>query len=77
MPILNDFQNDGFGWYCRHCAAEMAAQRPSTISRLMSEGEAESKTPELSTRALAKWEDAAQTRLACPRCGITETVDKY
>ena len=77
MPKLNDFQNDGFGWYCRQCAGEMPAQKPKKNSRLVSEGEAESKSSELSTEALAKWADPAQTRLMCPRCGITEMVDKY
>lgn len=74
MPKLKDFQNDGFGWYCRHCAKELPRKR-STKSRLFSEGEAESKSPEMSTEALAKWADAARTRLMCPRCGITESVE--
>jgi hypothetical protein len=76
MPQLNDFRNDGFGWICRHCERELEpTSPPKDRSRLMTEGEAESKNPELSNRALAKWEDAAQTRLVCPRCGISETVD--
>jgi hypothetical protein len=74
MSELNDFKNDGFGWICRHCERENAAPRQQH-SRLMTEGEAEGKSPELSNRALAKWADAAQTRLVCPRCGITESVD--
>ena len=76
MPEINDFKNEGFGWICRQCESEIdssvAAQQRS---RLMTEGEAESKNPELSNRALAKWADAAQTTLVCPRCGITEAVD--
>jgi len=75
MPKLNDFQNDGFGWYCRQCEREMAVRKPKKKSRLLSEGEAESKTPDLSTEALAKWDDATRTRLTCPRCGITESVE--
>ena len=74
MPGLNDFRNEGFGWICRHCEREMVVPVKER-SRLMTEGEAESKTPELSNRALAKWADAAQTTLLCPRCGITESVD--
>ncbi|HJS50370.1 MAG TPA: hypothetical protein VJ781_00600 [Pyrinomonadaceae bacterium] len=77
MSELNDFRNDGFGWICRHCERETEGDAPATDhSRLMTEGEAESKTLELSNRALAKWADAARTRLVCPRCGITETVDR-
>ena len=78
MSTPNDFQNDGFGWYCRQCANELRSDTAGdSPSRLMSEGEAESKTPDLSTEALAKWADAAQTRLMCPRCGITEMVDQF
>ena len=73
---LNDFYNDGFGWICRHCEREFESEsQPKDRSRLMTEGEAESKSPELSNRALAKWADAAQMRLVCPQCGITEKVD--
>jgi len=76
MFELNDFYNDGFGWICRHCERELGGETGhQERSRLMTEGEAESKSPELSNRALAKWADAAQTTLVCPRCGITETVD--
>ena len=76
MIQLNDFYNDGFGWICRQCEKELSCEgEKDQLSRLMTEGEAEEKSPELSNRALAKWADAAQTRLVCPRCGITETVD--
>ena len=75
MQELNDFYNDGFGWVCRQCDRELESHSNSgEPSRLMKEGEAESKSPELSNRAIAKWADAAQTTLICPRCGITETV---
>jgi hypothetical protein len=77
MIELNDFYNDGFGWICRHCEAELTcSQTQNDSSRLMSEGEAESKHPALSTRALAKWADPAERVLVCPRCGITESADK-
>jgi hypothetical protein len=73
---LEDFYNDGFGWVCRKCERELAAIEGSDdVSRLISEGEAESKQPAMSTGALAKWLDPAQTTLVCPRCGISETVD--
>jgi hypothetical protein len=76
MSKLNDFHNDGFGWYCIPCEKELRSDlNDNSPSRLMSEGEAESKSPELSTQALAKWADPAQTRLMCPRCGITEPMD--
>lgn len=75
----SDFYNDGFGWICKHCERELnAAKNPESEnkhSRLLSEGEAESKQPKLSNSALAKWMDAAQTTLICPCCGITEKVD--
>ena len=76
MIELQNFYNDGFGWICRQCEHELSTENKiDTPSRLMREGEAESKAPEMSSAALAKWADAAQTRLMCPRCGITETVD--
>ena len=48
---LNDFYNEGFGWICRHCERESEKQTKiprSKHSRLMSEGEAESKQPQFS-----------------------------
>ena len=75
---LNDFYNDGFGWICRHCereTKEIAA--PDSSSRLMHEGEAESKQPRFSNEAMAKWADPAHRILICPRCGITELADKF
>ncbi len=76
---LDDFYNAGFGWICKHCEREIKKEdRDATPkhSRLMSEGEAESKQPKLSNAALAKWMDKAQRTLMCPRCGITELADK-
>lgn len=79
MTELNDFYNDGFGWICKPCERELEAQNPSKEkpSRLLLEGEAESKQPRFSNLALAKWADAAQRTLVCPRCGITELADKF
>jgi hypothetical protein len=77
---LNDFYNEGFGWICRHCERDLKNQSNASNtkhSRLMREGEAESKQPEFSNVALAKWADKAQRTLVCPRCGITELADKY
>jgi hypothetical protein len=76
---LDDFYNDGFGWICKPCERELKEQEIDSPaqSRLMREGEAESKNPRLSSVALAKWTDKAQRTLMCPRCGITELADKY
>ena len=76
MNKLKEFYNDGFGWKCLKCASELKKQnnQREERSRLMSEGEAESKSPELSNLALAKWADAEQKTLICPRCGIIEDV---
>lgn len=76
MIELNDFYNEGFGWICRQCERELSQQPDSGHSRLLREGEAESKQPEMSSGALARWADPAQRILVCPRCGITETVEK-
>lgn len=78
MTELNDFYNDGFGWVCRPCEREfvLKAEPEVSHSRLMREGEAESKNPRLSNAALAKWLDPAERILVCPRCGITESADK-
>lgn len=77
MIELNDFYNAGFGWICRHCERELVknASRDG-VSRIMLEGESESKQPTLSTQALAKWADPAEHILVCPRCGVTEAADK-
>jgi hypothetical protein len=80
---LEDFYNDGFGWICKHCERELKepetdnSSSGGTQSRLMREGEAESKNPRLSNPAQARWADKAQRTLMCPRCGITELADKF
>jgi hypothetical protein len=77
MIELENFYNDGFGWVCRQCDRELnALPDESAHSRLMREGESESKSPRLSNPALAKWEDASQRTLFCPRCGVSEMVEK-
>jgi hypothetical protein len=76
MQETNDFFNKGFGWVCRHCDVELSRKASvGTHSRLISEGEAEAKIPQLSTLALAKWADPERRTLMCPRCGITERID--
>ena len=78
MLELSDFYNDGFGWVCRHCQREMAAEaKPEhSHSRVFREGEAESKSPTMANLALAKWTDKTKRSLTCPRCGITEPVER-
>jgi hypothetical protein len=73
----SDFFNKGFGWVCRHCDRELSrnCSDDRSHSRLFAEGEAESKTPQLSTLALAKWADIERRTLMCPRCGIVERID--
>jgi rubrerythrin len=78
MTELRDFYNAGFGWICRHCEREL---KPAGIpqqkhSRAFREGEEESKDPALSNLAIAKWTDKTQQILICPRCGITEAIEK-
>jgi hypothetical protein len=76
MIELTDFYNDGFGWVCRQCESEIETAPENGSSRLLREGEAEGKNPELSSKALAKWLDPSQRILVCPRCGISESVEK-
>ncbi|MDQ2746244.1 MAG: hypothetical protein M3T96_03185 [Acidobacteriota bacterium] len=77
---LNDFYNDGFGWICKRCERELKTEQSGAeneTSRLMSEGEAESKQPRFSNLALAKWTNITRRTLICPRCGTTEAIDKF
>ena len=74
MRDLQFFYNAGFGWTCRQCEMELKSDSEKP-SRLLTEGEAESRSPYLSG-ALAKWADPAQRMLVCPRCGVSEWVEK-
>ncbi len=72
---MNYFYNDGFGWICRACEAKLEAPAENAShSRLLREGESESKAPRFSNSALAKWADASRSTLVCPRCGVTERI---
>lgn len=78
MIELDEFYNQGFGWICKRCENALKAETANDTEntpRVWREGEAESKQPKLSV-PVAKWLDAARTQLICPRCGITEIVDK-
>jgi hypothetical protein len=77
MIELENFYNEGFGWICKHCERELKEQISDfhAHSRLMREGEAESKQTKFSNQAMAKWFDKSQQILVCPRCGLTERAD--
>lgn len=76
MTESNHFYNDGFGWICRRCERDLKAETETAPhSRLMREGEAEGKSPRLSS-ALARWADKSRRALVCPRCGITQEVKR-
>jgi hypothetical protein len=77
MQELHDFINDGFGWKCRQCDKDLHAPSPGEqgLPRYFREGESESKMPDLSNSALAKWTDKTRRYLTCPRCGITEAAE--
>lgn len=79
MIELDSFYNDGFGWICRQCERDLSHADPNDgdLSRAFREGEAESKNPKLSSKALAKWTDKTRRFLTCPRCGITEAVERH
>lgn len=69
---FSGFINTGFGWSCKACLETTEAQEKRTHSRLLTEGEAESKSPTLSNRALARWADRSAKILECPGCGTRE-----
>lgn len=80
MFELENFYNQGFGWICRRCETELETEKAANgekHSRLLNEGEAESKTPTFSNLAMARWMDKTQSVLLCPRCGIAEPVNKF
>ena len=71
------FTNDGYGWICRHCRdADALAPAGSERARFFHEGESEEREGvPLSSRALARWRDAATRRvLFCTLCGLEEEV---
>ncbi|MDQ6785285.1 MAG: hypothetical protein M3033_00500 [Acidobacteriota bacterium] len=77
---LKNFYNDGFGWVCKRCERELKEAEINShekSSRLLREGEAESKQPTFSNQAMAKWTNVARQTLMCPRCGVTELAGKF
>ncbi|QQS39932.1 MAG: hypothetical protein IPM63_11185 [Acidobacteriota bacterium] len=69
-----NFYNEGFGWICRLCEARSDREVEEKRSRLMTEGEAENRSADLSTPALARWADRGAGILECPGCGTKERV---
>lgn len=78
MIEIDNFYNAGFGWICRGCERALSTGSPSSDgpARILTEGEAESRSPVMSNAALARWADPLRSVLMCPRCGITEPVEK-
>ena len=64
MTELNDFYDYGSGWICKRCENEIAADAKSE------------KPPKHANAALAKWMDKTRRVLICPRCGLTESIEK-
>lgn len=79
MFDLESFYNAGTGWICKRCESELketaSDASEQSLPRVWREGEAETKQPRMAS-PLAKWTDAARNQLICPRCGITELIDK-
>jgi hypothetical protein len=74
MKDFQHFRNFGLGWVCKKCDGGSESTSVGNHSRLLTEGEAEGKMPELSNRALAKWTSAERDTLMCPNCGVTEMI---
>jgi hypothetical protein len=70
---LENFYNKGFGWVCKNCESKLETSDKEK-SRLMNEGESESKEPVFSNKAMAKWMDFEQKTLICPYCKIIEKI---
>lgn len=79
MIEIENFYNSGFGWICRRCEREQAETEnqnaDENLPRVWREGEAESKQPKLAA-PIAKWFDAARTKLICSRCNTIEPVSQ-
>ena len=78
MPETEQFVNDGTGWECRRCRAEVkeTAAHGDGPGRFFREGEAEGGGPRLSSAARASWADPGRTTLRCPRCAAEERVGR-
>jgi hypothetical protein len=75
----NHFFDLGYGWLCKHCsAADTEATRQPQQHRggFFSHPDPENKEARPPGLALAAWTDPSRHSLACPRCGIEETIAK-
>jgi hypothetical protein len=77
----NHFFDLGYGWLCKHCSAEdteRKRQRAEDRAGFLSKGKAEQKGANASESGLplARWTNSSRQALACPRCGIEETISK-
>jgi hypothetical protein len=80
------FINDGRGWECKRCRAEVASaieddaregeRSTRSLARFFREGEAEEREPRLSSVSLARWKDASRRALVCTRCGAEEELSE-
>jgi hypothetical protein len=72
----NHFFDLGYGWLCKHCSAEDSErkQRPNVRADFLHRNRSEQQ--QLCGLALARWTSPAHLALACPRCGIEETISK-
>jgi hypothetical protein len=73
----NHFFDLGYGWLCKHCSAADAEAKhlPSSTGKgFFRSSDTEKQPAELSGLPLATWSDLSRRALACPRCGIHETV---
>jgi hypothetical protein len=75
---IEHFINPGYGWMCKRCMAEdeSGGAAAGARARFLTEGEAETKEPALSSLALARWRDSSRQILYCPRCAVEELVSK-
>jgi hypothetical protein len=77
MNQTNHFFDLGYGWLCKHCSAadtEAKHQPPEAHGGFFGRLEPEKKEVKASGLALASWTDSSRHALACPRCGIEETI---
>jgi len=75
------FTNTGYGWTCKHCAAQQARNLKPTemddnaLPRFFREGEAEEPGAlHLASAPLARWQDASRRTLFCPQCCVEELI---
>jgi hypothetical protein len=68
MNQTNHFFDLGYGWLCKHCSAADAEEKHRPAENRSGNQE------QPLGLALAGWTDSSRHALACPRCGIEETI---